>query len=265
MQPLNFCRQVIKQFRETGSLGGWADIGTTNAVETVNAAEKAVKFCLPDGGKIINDTELRGLDGGIELHLPFNLIALEFIVTAPPEEGRFRSSKRVVIAEEKEEFLECRALFWADDHNQWRALPDFDIPKKDYMFKQDGSLMLRLNTLAITLSDVQQEVEVLLDFINALQCSNVDITKEKGRKNNKSTKNPLPFDDYHFLTITRSEDATTSASGVGPGARSHRSPREHLRRGHIRRLPTGKKVWVSAAVICAGQGGRVHKDYRLTA
>ena len=96
MQPLNFCRQVIKQFRETGSLGGWADMGTTNAVETVNAAEKAVKFCLPDGGKIINDTELRGLDGGIELHLPFNLIALEFIVTAPPEEGRFRSSKRVV-------------------------------------------------------------------------------------------------------------------------------------------------------------------------
>ena len=253
MQPLNFCRQIIKQVKDTNPLGGLAHM--------VEEAEKAVKFCLPDGGKIINDTELRGLDGDVELHLPFNLIALEFLVTAEPNPDQIRSTKRVIIAREAEAFVECKAAFWADATGQWIALPEFDIPKTGYMFKEDGKLKLKIHTHAPIVADIQQETEVLLDFINALQCSNVEIAKEKGRKSNKNAKGALPFDDYHFLTIVRSEGTTSAASGSG----SHRSPREHLRRGHIRRLPTGKKVWVSATVVCAGQGGRVRKDYRLAA
>ena len=253
MQPLNFCRQIIKQVKDTNPLGGLAHM--------IEEAEKAVKFCLPDGGKIINDTELRGLDGDVELHLPFNLIALEFLVSAEPNQDQIRSTKRVIVAQETEAFVACKAAFWADATGQWIALPEFDIPKTGYIFKEDGKLKLVIHTHAPILADIQQEVEVLLEFINALQCSNVEISKEKGRKSNKSTKGALPFDDYHFLTIARSEGAASAA----PGSGSHRSPREHLRRGHIRRLPTGKKVWVSATVVCAGQGGRVRKDYCLAA
>lgn len=252
MQPLNFCRQIIKQDK-ADPLGGLANIA--------DAAEKAVKFCLPDGGKIINDTELRGLDGDIELHLPFNLIALEYLVSEEPEEGEIKSSKRVVIAEEKEDKLDCEAAFWADASNKWMALHGFSIPKTGYLFKEDGKIKLKVYTSAPVVADIQHELESLLDFINALQCSNVSILKEKGRKPSKSSKDALPFDDYHFLTIARTE--VSGASQVTGG--SHRSPREHLRRGHIRRLPTGKKVWVSATVVCAGQGGKVKKDYRLTA
>lgn len=252
MQPLNFCRQIIKQDK-ADPLGGLADVA--------DAASKAVKFCLPDGGKIINDTELRGLDGDVELHLPFNLTALEYLVSEEPGEGEVKSSKRVVVAEEKEDKLDCEAAFWVDASNRWVALHGFSIPKTGYMFKEDGKIKLKIYTHAPIVADIQHELESLLDFINALQCSNVSILKEKGRKPNKSSKDALPFDDYHFLTIVRAESSGASQATGG----SHRSPREHLRRGHIRRLPTGKKVWVSATVVCAGQVGKVQKDYRLTA
>ena len=250
MQPLNFCRQIIKQDKANPMEG---------LSEIAEVAEKATKFCLPDGGKIIDDTELRGLDGNVELHLPFNLTALEYLVSEEPKEGEIKSSKRVVVAEERENDLACKAAFWADASNKWLALHDFSIPKTDYLFKQDDKIVLRVHTSSPVVSDIQHELESLLDFINALQCSNVSITKEKRRKSNKSSKDALPFDDYHFLTIARAENSAASQATGG----SHRSPREHLRRGHIRRLPTGKKVWVSATVVCAGRGGKVSKDYLM--
>nr|MCF1501516.1 hypothetical protein [Allorhizobium sp. Av2] len=51
--------------------------------------------------------------------------------------------------------------------------------------------------------------------------------------------------------------------GEGTGGGSHASPRLHLRRGHLRRLPE-KTVWVRAAMIgAASETGTVTKDYRL--
>jgi len=70
---------------------------------------------------------------------------------------------------------------------------------------------------------------------------------------------PYPFDDYHILTI---ESPKAAASDGGHGG-SHRSPREHLRRGHIRRLEDGRKLWINATVVNAGVGGKVSKDYRI--
>lgn len=53
--------------------------------------------------------------------------------------------------------------------------------------------------------------------------------------------------------------------GVRPSALAEpaASPREHLRRGHIRRLEDGRKFWINAAVVAAGNGGKIHKDYGI--
>jgi len=249
MQPLNYCRQLIK-----------AAIHEPEFVDLAETAKLAVKFCLPDSGIVLEDTDLRGLDGGIELCLPFDRIALEFTEPREPKPGELRSSKRVIIAEQTEEKIECMTAIWMDSKQKWIPYIGFGLPRSGYLFSMDGVRQMRIYCDAGNIHDIAQEAEVLLNFINALQCSNVEIAKTEGRKKSvKHIKDALPFDDYHFLAIKRPE-GTSESSGSGG---THRSPREHLRRGHIRRLQTGKKVWVSATVVCAGRGGKVSKDYLM--
>jgi hypothetical protein len=44
---------------------------------------------------------------------------------------------------------------------------------------------------------------------------------------------------------------------------THRSPRQHLRRGHIRNLQSGKKVWVNATVVGSRDNGVINKAYGI--
>jgi hypothetical protein len=44
---------------------------------------------------------------------------------------------------------------------------------------------------------------------------------------------------------------------------SHCSPREHLRRGHIRRIAGNRCVWVNSCVVAAGSRFGVSKDYTM--
>ena len=102
----------------------------------------------------------------------------------------------------------------------------------------------------------------MLDFLNALQCSNVEVEKIPLKKTALAMRKAIPFDEYHVLAIKVSQ-----IKSIDCGAKNglHRSPREHLRRGHIRRYANGSKIWVNAAVVNAGIGGKISKDYRLAA
>ena len=107
-----------------------------------------------------------------------------------------------------------------------------------------------------------RELLVPLHFLNALSCANVHVERDLPKKAGKKINSALPFDTYHVLTI----DVPGHAGAVGSPTGGHRSPREHLRRGHIRRLEGGRRIWVNATVVAAGRGaGVVTKDYALRA
>jgi hypothetical protein len=110
------------------------------------------------------------------------------------------------------------------------------------------------------LDDYDDEVGALLNLLNVLSCRNVHTEKSLPKKTsmamNAGKKNAVPFDAYHYLVIDTPKKS--ESSGVGG---SHASPREHLRRGHIRRLADGRRIWVNATVVSAGSGGVVAKDY----
>jgi hypothetical protein len=67
MEHLNFCRNL----QLNGLLTGPADA----AELTRSRIASSVKFTLPQGGVLIDDEELRGLDA-IDLRLPFQTVAL---------------------------------------------------------------------------------------------------------------------------------------------------------------------------------------------
>jgi hypothetical protein len=113
------------------------------------------------------------------------------------------------------------------------------------------------------INDARDEAMALLQACAVLNCENVGTRDiEAPGKLNKAriAKGKQPFFSYKVLSIAADRPADTSSDGTG----THASPRLHLRRGHLRRLP-GKTVWVRAAVIGSGSAaGVVSKDYRLT-
>jgi hypothetical protein len=101
----------------------------------------------------------------------------------------------------------------------------------------------------------------VLEFIEALSCSNVSYrptTKIDEQVNARRIRDgKVPLYETHTLFI-ETPNKTTKGDSLGG---HHRSPRQHLRRGHIRRLPSGRKVWVNSAVIGRSENGVIKKDY----
>ena len=259
MEPLNFCRQIKKSFAESS----WREYTKKEFPKMpldvlLNGLDLAVKFTLPVDGKIIEDPKLKGLNDITELHLPYESIVLEFALI------HAQIKKMVVYAVEFETKLVVSV--WAGVDELWMPLGIVKLPKTNFMrYDADGEVSFNSQRVDVT-EDKHKEftgllsgvaASTLLNFLNALACSNVHTEKLPLRKPSK-TLGALPFDEYHVLTIDR-----PAGTGNGHAGGSHRSPREHLRRGHIRRLPTGSKIWVNAAVINAGAGGKIRKQYVL--
>lgn len=68
-------------------------------------------------------------------------------------------------------------------------------------------------------------------------------------------KGKLPLFDWHTVTIERSSAQRAPAGGT------HASPRLHDRRGHWRKHPSGRQVWVKPCKVGDARLGVVFKDY----
>jgi hypothetical protein len=274
MQPLNYCRQMVKQFRALAKVPSLEEAVRERALYCISAAAVSEKFILPVGGFLIDDKDFRALDELQRLRLPFKAIALEY--ESPRDSDPMRSSsKRIIFAVEMEEGLLFRSVIWADAAGVYLPQPLFLLQHGDYLRRDlapegiPSVVMKDMHTRRDPgpvpdeeRKDSGDEARVLLGFCNALSCSNVRFDRQELSKVRMAMrkKSALPFDTYHVLTI---EPAGSAAGSTGLGG-SHRSPREHLRRGHIRRLSDGRRLWVNATVVAAGRGaGVVTKDYAM--
>jgi hypothetical protein len=240
-------------------------------LQCLTLASLATKFILPPGGHLIEDNELRAIDESEPLKLPFRSVALEYHVP-PTNDGLLASTKRIILAVEIENGIIVYCVSWIDEFKFFQPYPPIMLDNSNYLRRKDGNggtpiiAFTSLDALnggdgssEAEMADCNYEGRVLLGFINALACSNVGIQRSDPKSAGKKVKSALPFDTYHVLTI----DMPSSQCG-GSATGGHRSPREHLRRGHIRRLGDGRRIWVNAAVVAAGRGaGVVTKDYAL--
>lgn len=260
MEHLNYCRQIRKQI---DALQGSNRLNVHQQLLWSNLhdmASESVKFLLPENGMLIEDLDLRGLDEEIELRLPHGLIAIEWRHTAPHEPGSEQSTKRVVFAKEEGNAVVCWSVAFVDKRALWVPLPHFWFPRRGYITRTTNGIRMNLGcSMPESAGDIHAEAERVLGLLNALQCTNVSIERSARKNADKQVKTALNFDDYHVLTIKRQAAAASDSAGG-----SHRSPREHLRRGHIRRLGDGRKVWVNATVVAAALGcGVVSKSYAM--
>lgn len=266
MDHLNFCRQFLHEFdgRFDAMPDGPQRVAVTKAIELAKAS---VKFILPVGGRLYDDPQYKELDESEPLHLPYKRIALEYRTDEPPRPGLLRCNKHIVLAEEMDQFVGMLMVPWSENNRSWMVYPPIMIPKTGYLARDlpavQGYCRLNIRRVdeSIPADDYSDELGALLCFLNVLRCSNITTEKSEPKRNGKAKKGALPFDTYRILTIEAPRESRMAGAMTGG---THRSPREHLRRGHIRRYETGKRIWVNGSIVNAGKTeGRVFKDYAL--
>lgn len=246
IEPLNFSRNVINQLQSERKKGVGQLLSTAEQAYVPGALirniSSAAKFKLPDGGRVLDDKGLRAITGN-DVRFPYESIALEWV--------DFDGTKNVLLSrEEKSSGSETfdMALFMLfsmpEGGDEW--ISSFDAVPLDHetwhLLKSQGS---------------DHPFWVIFDMLNALACANVRVDTQPARKQRKKAKNPLPFDSYHYLTV----EIPGRAPGQGAGTGDRRSPREHIRRGHIRRLTDGRAIWINATMVNTGIGSKVDKAY----
>lgn len=281
MEHLNYSRQLVKHCMDTLAIPSFDPENRALVSSVVDLHGTSTKFILPDGGRLYDDRELRALDESVPLRLPYSYLCLEYhsngldrqmdepvgLVNGVPQyeqENFVSAQKRVVYARERDGYIVVTVAFWTRHDGVWRIQPECAIPATGYLdrsvsFSGRPAIKAAFKDPRVPLSDYMDELGALLCFLNVLQCSNVHVERSEPKKAGKKIKTALPFDTYHILTID-----VPGKAGEGAATGGHRSPREHLRRGHIRRLADGRRIWVNATVVAAGRGaGVVTKDYAV--
>lgn len=251
MNPLNYCRQLKKQLNVALFKMSVTDPSYQDMVKVEELVSKSQKFMLPEGGVWYDDPDLRALDITQKLRLPFPVIALEY---ACPHDS---CNKVILLAEEVDDVIAINTVAYSTEKQSWGGYSEIELPTEGYIIRhEDDSLQIRIGHFNDN-SSYLRSAHILLSFLNVLSCKNVTTYKTNSLKKNKGTKDSLKFDTYHVLTV-ETNSAPSASNGI---SREGRSPREHLRRGHIRCYQDGKRVWVNATVVNAGKGGRIIKDY----
>lgn len=297
-EPYNYLRKAIPQLKERNKrLVKQNPKYVAHVNDIIQAAQKAVKFVMPVNGRIF-ETNFSGLPEIVKL--PFKTIVIEYEVDSMnsmaeevfgPDVTK-PAMKRIVYAEQQNEAIIIASIvaFQEPSGDLWQVQPFFteilpkgvvpddasveDIPQlKDYGRLEE--LRVRLYDMGGMAQyvygddwerhayvDMNDESSAVLSLIEALTCRNVSFEALPVKKNKGAQmRGALPFDEYHTLIVNARNRASDSSEDQGG---THRSPREHLRRGHIRRLPTGN-VWVNSTIVNAGFHGKVIKSYEVAA
>lgn len=280
-QPGHYLDAMIERLDETLSFLPWTDERHRHRVsQVVQQAQHVPRFLLPSTGLMqvqkIQDYRLNN-----PLHLPYPslvieivtneygekmiLIANEFQRTFPPSGssiGKNISSSTILVV---------TAVSDVGPHPSWALGPVMTcLPAGE----SDGDypyVMMSLSTLTGTpvvaseMSTIQratshQAGSIIWEFLAALQCTNIETTilpASVALNKKRITNGKSPFSDYHILTIRPSRTERRERTGT------HASPRQHLRRGHIRRLDETRTVWVNQCIVGSMAHGVVDKDYKM--
>jgi hypothetical protein len=287
MKNLNYCRQFMRDV-SLGRCGEYPEVFDSIKLRAT-LIPKAQKFMLPSDLHKLDGT-FKAIDESMPLRLPYPVVALEFYDSLDEEQitnqldklrergadmrGYQRITKRILIADEtiRKDQISIFGIGWAPSLGCWIPTVSVLLPVSGYIERIPGkdyvSMVMGFFRKYNGVGESQRkeyaagDVEMFYGFLNALQCANVTIkTNQPTEKGGKQKKNAMPFDTYHVLSVGVKAIGTVGSSAGGVCDRN--SPREHLRRGHVRKLQDGRSIWVNAAVVNPGVGGIIHKDYAV--
>lgn len=242
-----------------------------NAKTITKQIKKAVKFKVPSCAQLLPDKEppLESLQGFVEkLNLPYPSICIEMDAFTL---GNKQECQCVVLAEQEDDRIYVDVMVKLN--NEWEMIENKETGELI------GASIDRETFIPYVLGFEETEdnadyhklmmgwfydipVRAVANLLCTLSCSNTHIEdspeKPSKLKNDlRKKKKKLPLFEFKILTIDSGKNSKQTSVG---GGGTHASPRIHLRRGHIRRLPT-KNVWVNACVVGDKTKGVINKEY----
>jgi hypothetical protein len=234
--------------------------GAAFAQAIVRAIPAAQHFALPAGGRLFDDG-LRGLDTDLHaIRLPFPIVTISFA------DGDRRT---LVVAQELHEAgrntIVVSVAVDTGDGQGWGFYPCTAQPEQRH---DDGSIGWQcFDSIGSRLDRTPMHEAVMaagrsvLELVEALSCNNVasEIVERVDRAVNARRRRQGKLALYEVRRLVVKVGEQVHAIGGAPmGDRS--GPREHLRRGHIRRLPDGRRTWVQCCVVGSRALGVVKKS-----
>jgi len=236
--------------------------GAEFALAIVRTIPQAQHFTLPAGGRLFDDG-LRGLDTDLRaIHLPYPSITLSFTGGA---------RRTLVVAQEQQEAgqntIVVRVAVDTGDGQGWGIYPCTAQPVQRH---DDGSVAwVCFDSIGSRLDRAPMHEAVMaagrsvLELVEALSCNNVasEIVERVDPAVNarRRRQGKLPLYETHVLVVKVGEQV----HAIGAPVVDRSGPREHLRRGHIRRLPDGRRTWVQCCVVGSRALGVVRKTYAV--
>lgn len=258
MKALDYSRELLKRANDLKSKGH--KFLHDDLIRLV--LPRAVKFMIPDYKILGIDGEFKQLEDMDRLLLPYPCMAIEFERPFKNAAGADVNGKCVVLAMQDGETINTvgTAMIGSEVY-----VDSINVIDPQILWGEKGKGYRDLRIIGVSKQGESMEIDVYatLGLLNILSCSNVSTKgEEPSRLKQQIAKDrgAMPYDTYHVLSI----DSIRPSGSSGAGGGAHASPREHLRRGHIRRLQDGRRIWVNAAVVGSASRGRVHKDYALS-
>ena len=272
MQAKNYAAQVVDQIDGNGFYTSLS--GCTNApqdkiksflVDAKGLISRGLSFLLPDGGVVL-DSGLLGITHK-DISLPFPIT----LVSSPNIEGH---DFLTVAFEFKTDDKIRVAVFFKTNKSAWILIPIIGFFEKHTPISRINKNPSYLVNYSYPLSEEVGNIEFwqnmmsfgiygLFELLEALSCKNVEQTIiqkcDVALNARRVNKGKLPLYEERILTIK-----VNAKQGTGTRTGTHESPRQHLRRGHIRRLESGN-IWVNACVVGSSEKGVIKKSYNVAA
>jgi len=108
----------------------------------------------------------------------------------------------------------------------------------------------------------------LANILQALACTNIHTKNNPApdKINKKRLKNKkTPMFDFYTLHINMDDREQITNNEKTTSISNRSSPRAHFRRGHIRRIQSGKRVFVQPCVVGDKNTGFIFKNYSIRA
>lgn len=274
----NYSAAAYDQLRWMATASAASDPIASEVMSRV--AEKLIsahKFVMPDGGTLFGpDVSPAMLEN---LHLPFSDVVIEFDYPSRPDDdlsgGRVRVEKRITVAWEDSRKGADGAMIlpigFSTTDAHWLPLPfilfipysagEFGASLEIVPIGDVGNRTVdRFNGDCKRMAaNAKTECRSVIQLCAALACTNVTTEILRPTREARAARPASTLFDYHVLMIRPGGEKYPGENRGG----AHASPRTHLRRGHIRRLAWGPRIWVNSCVVNPGAIGSVDKDYAV--
>lgn len=140
--------------------------------------------------------------------------------------------------------------------NLLTVLPEFRQAMEQHMGPEAAQTRIGL--------DLRDEVTATVEFCLLMNCSNVksqEVAASAALNKKRAKSGKTPFFSHHVIVIEENA-GKVGAQGTADGF-SGIQMRSHTRRGHIRRLQSGKTTFVRPTIVGKSSLGFIEKTYQI--